>query len=184
MILFFLAILTGLQTEASELQVKTAILLDEKGEPRCRVGEFHREDAQIGPTAFDDLRECDERDELYARLALETEEISYGVVAPPSSMAAKVLNTLIPGAAIGVLSSCLVVILANAPFTDMNNPTHSLGIASIGLGVFVGGFFASGAIAVYIAGAKSGLIPSTMVMNVLGLGLGLLACGGPRDNQN
>ncbi len=90
----------GLPAQASALQVEAAILLDEGGTPRCRIGEwpsehltpkqlgeFYGEGSQLGPAALDQLRECDENDELYAQIALNPEEIQIaGIPSPTKGM--------------------------------------------------------------------------------------------------
>ena len=80
-------------------QIEAAILLNEDGTPRCRIGSAAELDASL-----DSLRECDERDELYARTIFDTEEISLGIAAPlPLKISAVLFNIGTMG-----LSGCLV----------------------------------------------------------------------------
>ena len=73
------------QTEPAHIQA--AILLGEDGTPRCRIGDAPE---------LDDLRECDEGDELYARMILGDEEISLGAAFPPGkTFAAFLANTVV-----------------------------------------------------------------------------------------
>ena len=89
----------------SALQVETAILLDEDGTPRCRMGKNPGESL----AALETLRECNESDELYTRLILESEEISLGTVAPPSGPVGKVmLVTITSSFALGGIAGCLL----------------------------------------------------------------------------
>ena len=104
LISFFLATVLGLtsahaylpnaeQTESTQIQA--AILLNEDGTPRCRIG---------AAPELEDLRECDEGDELYARMILGNEEINLGAALPPGKAIAAVLVNL----GIYSMSGCLV----------------------------------------------------------------------------
>ena len=55
-------------------QIEAAILLNEDGTHRCRIGQAPE---------LDSLRECDESDELYARTILDAEDISLGIALSP-----------------------------------------------------------------------------------------------------
>ncbi len=170
-ILFFLAIVVGLEAKASELQVQTAILLDEGGVPRCRVSEFSRGDAEIGPTVFDDLRECDERDELYARLALETEEISYGVVFSPMGKA------LLAGFVVGGVAGCLMrsaLPFLNSLVNSSGSEAVAFGTAVIIIPLSLMALLAGPTVAYSFAGAEIGA--SGLLVSLPGNGVGIIAC--------
>ncbi len=104
-VFFTLASTYAYNSEQSPLQVDAAILLGEDGTPRCRIG---------SAPELDSLRECDETDELYARMILGTEEISLGMAAPttPASTAGTVM-LLSP--AIGGLFGCAFGAVTNRP---------------------------------------------------------------------
>ena len=113
---FFLAVLTGLTSISAYfpkhlgedgVPVQTAILVDESGEPRCWMGKHPNEsltDEQLGEFT---LKECDESDELYARLVHEAEEISYGTVPLPTSLIGKVSLSWFASLLLGVVGGCI-----------------------------------------------------------------------------
>ena len=68
-----------LQETLAEIEVETAILLGADGTFRCWIGK--RPEERL--TDFDTLEECDENDELYARMVLGVEEIQMGGVPIP-----------------------------------------------------------------------------------------------------
>ncbi len=64
----------------SASQVQSAVLLNEDGTPRCRIGDL----SEPFIADLDALRECDQSDELHTLAALGGEEISYGTAVPPA----------------------------------------------------------------------------------------------------
>ena len=92
-------------------QIEAAILLNEDGTPRCRVG---------SAPELDTLRECDEDDELYA------EEISLGAAVPSGKM----IVVILAQAGIMGVSGCILrnwVEMAGQDFTFW----HALGGALV-----------------------------------------------------
>ena len=94
------------QLRESVLQAEIAILLNEDGTPRCRMGENPSE--YFTTEEFDALRECDEDDKLYVRAGLETEEISLGMAGSPRSNGKDLKAFLVP-IAWAAPSACAIV---------------------------------------------------------------------------
>ena len=94
------------------LQVEIAILLNENDTPRCRIGQYN----DVLPAELDTLRECNQSDELYARMVYDTEETSLGMTASPGRM---VITTL---ASVGIMGSggCIFKNVANGVIRTMS----------------------------------------------------------------
>ena len=104
------------------LSVESAILIDAQGVARCRIGkhpgeyltaeelgEFYAEASRFAPIP-DELRECNENDEAYARLALDVEERADAALLPPA------VKALGGAALIGAAAGCAGnVIVAHIP---------------------------------------------------------------------
>ena len=155
-------------------QIEAAILLNEDGTPRCRIGSAAELDASL-----DSLRECDERDELYARTIFDTEEISLGAAAPASFYTG--MKVILVSASVAIATSCIVVGLNDR--MDMNPSRTSflkflggnLILATVGI---VGGFVLPGAIAIKIAAGSGALEATGIISAIWGVGTGLLICSG------
>ncbi len=102
----------------SSLRVETAILMDENGTPRCRIGkhpseyltaeqlgEFYREEAAVA--TLDALEECDQSDELYARVALQAEEMNLAGAAAPTSLVGGLALSWLANLTLGVVGGCV-----------------------------------------------------------------------------
>ena len=150
-------------------QIKAAILLNEDGTPRCRIG---------SAAELDTLRECDERDELYARTIFDTEEISLGAAAPASFGTG--MKVILVSASVAFAASCAVVGLND--WMDMDpsrtSPLKFIGgiliLLTVGIG---GGFVLPGAIAIKIATGAGVLETTGIISTLLGASSGLFLCG-------
>ena len=143
-------------------QIEAAILLNEDGTPRCRVGQTPE---------LEDLRECDESDELY------TEEISLGMAAP--STFGTGVGIAIFATSIAFASACTATQFAD--LMDIHPSKTSilkflgglfpLTVIGIGAGVFV-----PIAITARIAGGVLALEGTGIFSTALGVGSGLFLC--------
>ncbi len=151
-------------------QIEAAILLNEDGTPRCRIG---------SAAELDTLRECDERDELYARTIFDTEEISLGAAAPASFYTG--MKVILVSASVAIATSCIVVGLND--WIDMNPSRTSflkflggnLILATVGI---VGGFVLPATIAIKIAAGSRALEATGIISAIWGVGTGFLICSG------
>ena len=109
--------------EGEELQVKSVILLNEDGTPRCRMGE------EVDHYAATNLRECDESDQLFAGVG---EEIRYGALSP-----SVIGKTLLVGTALGTATSCLMIGAIKS--FDLEGAIHSIGASTLLVLISVGG---------------------------------------------
>ena len=154
-------------------QIEAAILLNEDGTPRCRIGSAAELDASL-----DSLRECDERDELYARTLFDTEEISLGAAAPASFDAG--MKVILVSASVAIAASCTVVGLND--WMDMDPPRTPLFkfiggvliLSTVGIG---GGFVLPATIAIKIAAGAGALEATGIISTLLGASSGLFLCG-------
>ncbi len=76
----------------------TAILLDKNGNPRCKIegrdGPLDKFKSELAIPNFDTLRTCNERDEIYAKIALGAEEIQIAGIISSYPMKTIFLTTL------------------------------------------------------------------------------------------
>ena len=114
---------------------------------------------------LDALRECDEGDELYARMILGDEEISYGAAIPPTA------KVLLISAAIGETIGCVLSPLIKSD----NSVAVFLGTASLFVAVGIGGAILAPSVVVSLSITEwvSALISFTYIS---GLGSGMLVC--------
>ena len=180
---FFLAVLTGLTSisayfpkhlgedgvpaQESFLHAQTAILVDESGEPRCWMGKHPNELYQTETADFDTLKECDESDELYARLIHETEEISYGSVPLPTSLVGKISLSWVANLFLGVVGGCI------------SDKTENLG-KKLSLWGRVGSWSLTAIGSVLATGALTQSVAYVVIVGLVGYGpgavLGAAAC--------
>ena len=157
----------GAQTSESALQVQSAVLLNEDGTPRCRIGDL----GEPFIADLDALRECDKNDELHTLAALGDEEISYGTAVPP---AVKVLFISAGvGAAIGCLGSSWAVIMSIGKEEESNFSMGVFAISSVVAGAI--GVLAPMAIATEM-GLHSAVAIGGILASVAGFGPGAVIC--------
>ena len=83
-----LGVLLGSSTALAFTHPSIVVLLDEKGEPRCKITNGSND---FPASELDALEECDVRDEFYADLLLNTEEIHMASVASPGKISGPAL---------------------------------------------------------------------------------------------
>ena len=160
--------------QESVLQAENVILLNENGTPRCFVGERPGEYLMAEQLDVDTLRECDEDDELYARIIFGAEEISLGVAPAPTAALGKALAI---STALGFGTSCGIISLAYWLFPN----THvSNGIVEFGFTVvFLAGGISGGLLlpAMITGKMAAGYEAGGVLASIVGGGLGLAICG-------
>ena len=190
--------LGGEDTRAKKpaLQVESAILLSEDGTPRCRIGknpseylsaekldEFRQSGLEIGAGDLDALQECDESDELYARMILGTEEISLGMAAPPGFIKGAEFvweagRVAAPVLAIGFFTGCLPVKMDDLFSVDMSVVSaKGYGIVLMGLVIWAGGIAGSAAIISKIVSDSAIMGWALGISGAFGASAGLVICG-------
>ena len=143
-------------------QIEAAILLNEDGTPRCRIG---------SAPELDTLRECDEDDELYARTILDAEDINLAMAVDPGKMG-EVAGRLL-GSGIGAtLITCTLIPISNWLF-DEPLPEHPAVIGLIASSVLE----PIPLVSIKYIGHFINILP-TGVAGVFGANLGLRLCSG------
>ena len=142
-------------------QIEAAILLDEDGTPRCRIGQAPE---------LEDLRECNEDDELYARMALNTEEISLGMATPLVNQI-RTIVVVLSHITLGFLTTCAISHSVDTDAAKKGSPWELVKLMSI----LTGGLLASAGSTVIIFGANNTLAP-IMVAFLGGTLTGISGC--------
>ncbi len=101
-------------------QIEAAILLNEDGTPRCRIGSAAELDASL-----DSLRECDERDELYARTIFGDEDINFAMAVGPEKIG-EMVGVMIGTGIIATVFTCALFPLSNYLLFDEPVPNHPI----------------------------------------------------------
>ena len=141
-------------------QIEAAVLLNEDGTHRCRIGEAPE---------LEDLRECDQND-------IHAEEISLGMAAPPSyinPMIDKRLKIFFLSTGISYTAACSTVFLSNQIRGDL---ILALGLVGIG-----GGHALSLGVTTIIAAGSAKLTTIGFISSIYSLGGGLFICGDVGD---
>ena len=159
--------------QESLLQMQSAVLLNENGTPRCFIGQWPNEyfnaeklgelNSHIDLNTFNDLGECDENDEFYARSILTAEEISYGVVMPPVPDTGR---AIIAGVTLGGMGGCL--------FRALNPLWDSFGGIVISIPLMMAAFFGAPFVVGSFLGNAAGEI--AFLASVPGNGVGAIVC--------
>ena len=169
------------------LSVESAILIDAQGVARCRIGEhpgeyltaeelgeFYAEASRFAPVIPDDLRECDENDEAYARLALDVEERADAALLLP---AVKALGgAALIGATAGCVGGVIMEYLPDPPLWRNNDTSVVIEIGKsliIGLGgmMLVPISAAAWAMNIPLINTPTLLAAPTLALTTMGAGL-------------
>ena len=162
----------------------TAILLDEKGLPRCiiggpseyltseKLGEFYGADSKIGPVVFDSLEECDENDELYARIILGAEEINYAMAVLPEPSIG--LRALLAGFSLGTIGGCIFRGLDSFIHKGRSRRAVRFGKFLIAVPFALAAFLAGPIAVTHLLGAEAG--GAGFLFSLPGNGVGFIIC--------